>query len=112
LKLVCNVNTVNGNLKSENYQKIKPRNLDEIVQYVHELGFRTNWHLPMRRGSSLAERIRKLPMFVFRNFRHEEIQLCSSTIDRLWACNNSSQGLQQQQLGPATTAVRACNNNS
>jgi hypothetical protein len=44
----------------------------------------------MRRGSSLAERIRKLPMLVFRNFRHEEIQLCSSTIDRLWACNNSS----------------------
>ena len=34
--------------------------------------------------------MRKLPMLVFRNFRQDEIQLCSSTMDRLWAYNNTT----------------------
>jgi hypothetical protein len=32
LKLVCNVNIVYGNLKSENSQGVMPRNLNEIVR--------------------------------------------------------------------------------
>jgi hypothetical protein len=84
LKLVCNVNIVYGNLKSENFQDYGPETSTKL--YVHEFGFRyvrgggSEYTVPGRKGHLLClppvhTALAVKQVFILRNSAHHHPSL-------------------------------------